>query len=252
MLVFQKDDFDTYTVKVSEVFNKKLKVVFVKTKEIEEVKIIPYTEEAYKNYIQYFLDTFIGFNQENVKIKNQRSLKFSYDKENKILKAKSPQTLRIENKSCGYIVDYNLVDFTAEFNNRITRFYGTSFFKENKNTNKMKLNRIHAFDGSQVHFFRSVFANTVIEDGFIVNQITKFPNPERKSFEPEYTIAITKLLIPESDYTKDTDGKLILHYGYMMQINYKKFYYEIKGKKFCKISCSKSTDFLSSSRWRNF
>lgn len=98
----------------------------------------------------------------------------------------------------------------------------------------MKLNRMNAFEGSQVHFFRSVFNKKTKEEGFVVNQITKFPNPERKSFEPEYKIAITKLLIPESDYTKNDDGKLILDYDYMMQINYKKFYYEIKGKNFVK------------------
>jgi hypothetical protein len=267
-LVFQKDDYETFTISVSQALNKKLKVVLIKAKEIEEIRIIPYTEIAYKNYIRFFLDSFIGNDKENVRIKNQRSLKFSFDKENKILKVKAPQTLIIENKNLGYTIDYNLVEFVADLENNTTRFMGTSFFKETKSNNKVKLNRMNAYDGSQVHFFRSVYENKVADEGFIVNQITKFPNskypteeelqrlkdfaamfkskgtltvPEdileignRKRSEQPYKIAITKTQIPESDYTKKTDGKLFLDYDHMMQINFKKNFYELKKDQFVK------------------
>lgn len=267
-LVFQKDDYQTFTINTSEVLNKTLKVVLLRAKEIEEVVIIPYTEAAYKNYIHFFLDSFIGHDKENVKIKNQRSLKFSFDKENKILKVKAPQTLIIENKNLGYTIDYNLVEFFADFDNNTTRYMGTSFFKESKKSDKVKLNRMNAYDGSQVHFFRSVFLNKVADEGYIVNQITKFPNPKypteeelqllkdfAKTFKPSgnikipedileissrkrnelpYKIGITKTQIPETDYTKKTDGKLFLDYDYMMQINFKKYFYELKKGQFVK------------------
>lgn len=267
-LVFQKDNYETVIVNTSDVLNKKLKVVLIKAKEIEEVVIIPFTETAYKNYIKYFLDSFIGSDQSNVKIKNQRSLKFSYDKTNKILRVKAPQTLIIENKNLGYIIEYNLQDFVGDFENKTTRYTGTSFFKETKNTDKVKLNRMNAYDGSQVHFFRSVFANKVADEGFIVNQITKFPNskypteeelqrlkdftemfkskgtlniPEdildignRKRSEQPYKIGITKTQIPETDYTKKTDNKLFLDYDYMMQINFKRYFYELQKGQFVK------------------
>ncbi len=267
-LVFQKDNYETVIVNTSDVLNKKLKVVLIKAKEIEEVVIIPFTETAYKNYIKYFLDSFIGSDQSNVKIKNQRSLKFSYDKTNKILRVKAPQTLIIENKNLGYIIEYNLQDFVGDFENKTTRYTGTSFFKETKNTDKVKLNRMNAYDGSQVHFFRSVFANKVADEGFIVNQITKFPNskypteeelqrlkdftemfkskgtlniPEdildignRKRNEQPYKIGITKTQIPETDYTKKTDNKLFLDYDYMMQINFKRYFYELQKGQFVK------------------
>lgn len=267
-LVFQKDNYETVIVNTSDVLNKKLKVVLIKAKEIEEVVIIPFTETAYKNYIKYFLDSFIGSDQSNVKIKNQRSLKFSYDKTNKILRVKAPQTLIIENKNLGYIIDYNLQDFVGDFENKTTRYTGTSFFKETKNTDKVKLNRMNAYDGSQVHFFRSVFANKVADEGFIVNQITKFPNSKypteeelqrlkdftemfkskgtlnipkdildignRKRSEQPYKIGITKTQIPETDYTKKTDNKLFLDYDYMMQINFKRYFYELQKGQFVK------------------
>jgi hypothetical protein len=267
-LVFQKDDYETFTVNTSEVLNKTLKVVLIKAKEIEEVRIVPYTETAYKNYINFFLDSFIGYDKENVRIKNQRSLKFSYDKENKILKVKAPQTLIIENKNLGYTIDYNLVEFSANFDENTTQFMGTSFFRETKNNDNVKLNRMNAYDGSQTHFFRSVYENKVADEGFTVNQITKFPNskyptkeelqrlkdfaktlkakgtlnvPEdildigtRKRNEPPYKIAVTKTQIPESDYTKKKDGKLFLDYDYMMQINFKRYFYELKKGQFVK------------------
>jgi len=127
---------------------------------------------------------------------------------------------------------------------------------------------MNAYEGSQVHFFRSVYNNRVSDEGFIVNQITKFPNskypteqelqrlkdfaktlkskgtlnvPEdildignRKRNEPPYKIAVTKTLIPQSDYTKKTDEKLFLDYDYMMQINFKKYFYELKKDQFVK------------------
>ena len=140
--------------------------------------------------------------------------------------------------------------------------------EDNKNTDKVKLNRMNAYDGSQVHFFRSVFANKVADEGFIVNQITKFPNskypteeelqrlkdftemfkskgtlniPEdildignRKRNEQPYKIGITKTQIPETDYTKKTDNKLFLDYDYMMQINFKRYFYELQKGQFVK------------------
>jgi hypothetical protein len=267
-LVFQKDDYETFTINTSEVLNKTLKVVLLKAKGIEEVRIIPFTEAAYKNYILFFLDSFIGYDKENVRIKNQRSLKFSYDKENKILKVKAPQTLIIENKNLGYTINYNLVGFSANFDDNTTRFTGTSFFKETKSNNKVKLNRMNAYDGSQIHFFRSVYENNVADKGYIVNQITKFPNSKhpteeelqrlkdfaktlqpkgtpnipvdildignRKRNEPPFKIAITKTQIPETDYTKKADGKLFLDYDYMMQINFKRYFYELKKGQFVK------------------
>jgi len=267
-LVFQKDDYETFTISVSQVLNKKLKVVLIKAQEIEEIKIIPYTEAAYKNYIYFFLSSFIGNDKENVRIKNQRSLKFSFDKENQILRVKAPQTLIIENKKLGYTIDYNLVEFVADLDNNTTRFLGTSFFKETKNSNAVKLNRMNAYNGSQVHFFRSVYENKVADEGFIVNQITKFPNPKyptdeelqrlkdfaamfkskgtlsvpddivdignRKRNESPYKIAITKTQIPEAEYTKKAAGKLFLDYDHMIQINFKKFYYEVKKDQFIK------------------
>jgi hypothetical protein len=105
-------------------------VIINPVKEIEEVVIIPYTEQAYRDFINYFLDRFIGFDREDIVIKNQRTLKFSYDKKNQFLKVKAPQTLIIENKNLGYNIHYNLINFEADFKNKTNSYLGTSFSKK--------------------------------------------------------------------------------------------------------------------------
>ncbi|PJJ62480.1 carboxypeptidase-like regulatory domain-containing protein [Chryseobacterium geocarposphaerae] len=268
-IIFQKEDYETFATPVSEVLNKKLKVFLLKTNTIEEVTIIPFTEEAYKNHIRYFLNTFIGSDQENVKIKNQRSLKFAYDKKNKILKVKAPKTLIIENKNLGYEIEYNLISFSADFNSNMVNYTGTSFFKETKNSNKVKLNRMNAYDGSMLHFFRSIYNNTISEDKFIVNHVVQIPNPKyptseelnilknfkemartsktllkipeeisdishRKNSQKPYALAITKTMIPDSDYVKRDGKNVLFSFKDMLQVNYSKYYYELKGKQFIK------------------
>jgi len=73
-VVFKKDDYESFTANSSDVMNKNLKVVLLRAKEIEEVVIIPFTETAYKNYIHYFLNNFIGEDKANVKKSHQMPL----------------------------------------------------------------------------------------------------------------------------------------------------------------------------------
>ena len=267
-LVFQKENYETFTTPTSELLNKTLKVVLMKSNTIEEVKIIPYTEEAYKNFIKYFLDTFIGSDKDNVRIKNQKTLKFSYDKKNKILNVKAPKTLIIENKNLGYEIEYNLVNFSADFNVNMFNYSGTSFFREIKNTDRIKLNRMNAYEGSMLHFFRCVFQDTVSKEGFIVNKVIEVPNPKyptedelgklsnfremiknsrdlkipedisdiisRKNKEKPFALAITKLKIPISDYSERNENNVLFSFPDMLQINYVKYFYELKNKQFVK------------------
>ncbi len=175
-LVFQKDTYESKSIAINTLIGKKIKVVLNKFKEIDEIVLIPYTEEAYRTYIRYFLEEFLGFDQENVKIKNQRTLKFSYDKKNKILKVKAPKTLIIINKNLGYEIQYNLISFETDFNNHSVSYAGSSFFKEISQKNIVKENRMDAYSGSLMHFLRSVYQKNTAQEGFIVNHIVKIPN----------------------------------------------------------------------------
>lgn len=247
-----------------------MKVIINPQSEIEEVVIIPYTEQAYKDFINYFLDQFIGFDRDDVKIKNQRMLKFSYDKKNQFLKVKAPQTLVIENKKLGYTIQYNLINFQADFKAKSTSYLGTSFFKENGSKKEFTLNRMNAYKGSMMHFLRSLYHNELEKEGFIVNHARRIPNPEypseaelqrlndhfeivraqknstlpwtdeleeiskRKSKNSEFLMAILKTKMKESEFTRRKGGRLFLNFEDLLQVNYQKYYYEIKKGEFVK------------------
>lgn len=264
-LVFQKEAYETKVESVKSLVGKENDIRLLKFLEIEEVRIIPYTEEAYKSYIGYFLNEFLGMDQENVKLKNPRSLKFSYDKKLKFLKVKAKQPLIIENKKLGYTVQYDLMSFETDFNQRLVSFYGTSFFKEHKASKELQVNRMNAFLGSLQHFIRSVVENKVEAEGFWVNYIIRMLNPKyptaselaelkafqdeaklqknllipqhiidisrKKSGNSEFVQGLTKTKLPESEYTKKVGKDLYLTAKDILQVNYKKFPYSIeKGK----------------------
>lgn len=269
-LIFQKDNYETSIFPLNQAIGKSVKVIINPIKEIEEVVIIPYTEQAYKDFINYFLDKFLGFDREGVTIKNQRTLKFSYDKKNQFLKVKAPQTLIIENKNLGYNIQYNLINFEADFKKKTTSYLGTSFFKETSSKKEIILNRMNAYHGSLMHFFRSLYKNELEKDGFIVNHTKRIPNPkypsevelqklkgyydfvkdqkvmtvklspelqdisDRKFKESQFVLAILKTKIKESDFTKRRDGKLFLDFDDLLMVNYQKHYYEIKKGEFVK------------------
>jgi hypothetical protein len=269
-LIFQKDNYETSIFPLNQAIGKSVKVIINPVKEIEEVVIIPYTEQTYKDFINYFLDKFLGFDREGVAIKNQRTLKFSYDKKNQFLKVKAPQTLIIENKKLGYTIQYNLINFEADFKKKTTSYLGTSFFKENSSKKNIILNRMNAYKGSVMHFLRSLYNQDLEKEGYIVNHARRIKNPfypteaelqklqdhfeitkaqkisnvpwtdeletiaQKKSKNPEFVMAILKTKMKEFDFTERKDGRLFLDFEDLLQVNYQKYYYEIKKGEFVK------------------
>ncbi|MFC4164381.1 hypothetical protein ACFOWU_12005 [Epilithonimonas zeae] len=269
-LIFQKDSYETSIFPLNQAIGKSVKVIINPVKEIKEVVIIPYTEQAYKNFINYFLDKFLGFDREGVTIKNQRTLKFSYDKKNQFLKVKAPQTLIIENKNLGYTLQYNLINFEADFKKKTTSYLGTSFFKENNSKKNTILNRMNAYKGSLMDFLRSLYNNELEQEGFIVNHAKRIKNPSyptdaelqklqdhfeivkaqkisnvpwtdeleaisrKKSKNSEFVMAILKTKMKESDFTKRKDGRLFIDFEDLLMVNYQKYFYEIKKGEFVK------------------
>lgn len=263
-VVFQKDHYDMHTAAAKNLLGKTVKVQLMPLQEIESVEIIPFTEEAYRQNIGYFLAQFVGEDQENVKIRNQRSLKFSYDRKNQFLKVKAPKTLVIENRRLGYQIHYHLMNFQADLRAHTISYYGTSFFTVISNKPQIKINRLNAYNGSLQHFMRSVFARKTASEGFIVNEIRKLDNPKYPSEEelqrfrdfwdlnrnaknitvPEeisdiskrknqgkYILALTRSKLQEADYTIRENGKVFLNWPYILQVNYPKKFSELKHRK---------------------
>ncbi|MBS1571831.1 MAG: carboxypeptidase regulatory-like domain-containing protein [Bacteroidetes bacterium] len=278
-LVFQKENYDVYSIDIAKLATENNNIELKKYKDIEEIVLTPYTEEAYKNFIGYFLNEFIGMDLENVKIKNQKTLKFSYDKANKLLKVKAPKTLIITNHNLGYEIYYDLISFESNFNSKMVLYSGTSYFKETSKKNIAKENRANAYYGSMMHFFRSVYTKTTEQEGYIVNHVIKTPNKNyptneeltklgnfqkevsgaklisipteianisyRKNNEKPYILSVLKAKIPENNYTKWIEGLLYLDFEDILHVNFKKYYFEFKKGELKKTeSFTNTTTFL--------
>lgn len=132
--------------------------------------------------LSVFSQEFIGTSEfsKSCTILNPDVLFFDYDVKSNTLTAEALEPLHIRNKALGYDIFYDLEHFSRE--SKTTRYLGYSYFKELKrNKNRWRKNRLKAYNGSPIHFYKSVLNNTTEEEGFVINQFVREKNPEKPS-----------------------------------------------------------------------
>ena len=100
-------------------------------------------------------------------IENEEDIYFTYNTKTNILEAFADNSLQILNSSLGYKINYQLVKFECKLYpwkskpNGIRSCYyaGLTRFESISNLDKVKKKRDAVYDGSRLHFFRSVAAN---------------------------------------------------------------------------------------------
>lgn len=128
-----------------------------------------------KENIKIFLKNFLGEsdNAKKCKILNLEILDFSTVKT--LLEATTDDFLIIENKSLGYRIKYLLRNFRYNKASKTTSYDGESVFQNLEGSDKEKntwiANRKKAYQGSLMHFLRSLFKNTLIQEGFATHEI---------------------------------------------------------------------------------
>lgn len=134
-----------------------------------------------------FNKEFIGNNEFSkfCTIQNPDVLFFEFDSQNNVLTAEVIEPLHIKNEALGYDIFYDLKHFSIE--KGIIKYLGYSYFKElegGKNKQKKwQKNRLKAYNGSQVHFYKSVLNNSSKKEGFVINQFERKENKDRPSQE---------------------------------------------------------------------
>jgi hypothetical protein len=102
-----------------------------------------------------------------------------------VLEASVSKPIEILNKDLGYIIYYDLIHFELT-PDRIS-YLGYIRYKKIKGSKrkqrKWKKNRLRAYHGSQMHFIRAARNNTLSQEGFVIDQSKRVPNPERPSDE---------------------------------------------------------------------
>jgi hypothetical protein len=148
-------------------------------------EVVIRTDPNREKYINMFKEFFIGRtpNAEKCKILNPAVLDVDYDKDAQTLTVKSSDFLIIENKALGYKLRYMLQFFEYNYKTRIVYYSGLPTFEDLKGSNAKKKNwqtkREIAYHGSTAHFFKSLYAGTSKQNGFIIHKLVKIPNEQR-------------------------------------------------------------------------
>src|SRR5262249_1640128 len=97
----------------------------------------------------------------------------------------------IENRALGYLLEYRLEEFIADYNTKIVGYFGYPFFRELTPKKEDQLRtwiekRRAAYNGSMMHFMRSLYAGRSIAEGFLAEKTEAVPNVERERIKEVY------------------------------------------------------------------
>jgi hypothetical protein len=158
-----------------------------KEKMMQEVSIVSTGEvkEGWKKYGQFFLEEFLGksANRLQCNILNTQELKFFFSKKKNRLKVMSNEPLIIENNALGYTIKYALDSFTHEYNTEVSLYSGNPLFEEKtaasvEEADRWKAARKLAYNGSVLHFMRSIYNGQLEDEGFEIQFLVKVNNAD--------------------------------------------------------------------------
>lgn len=128
-----------------------------------------------KKNIRIFKDVFLGMtsNASSCKIINENDITFNYKTDKDTLIAFASKPLQIENRALGYNITYFLDDFEYDRNNGTLSFKGNIIFNDIKfseviHNQSYEQQRIKAYKGSKMHFFRELWADNLKAAGFTI------------------------------------------------------------------------------------
>lgn len=159
-----------------------------KEKSMDEfvVKATYEVADGLEKYGDFFLENFIGktANSKQCILKNKEALKFFYYRRTKKLKIMATEPLEIVNEALGYTIKYELDSFVHEYDTKISVYTGYPLFQEMESSSIDQLlswnaARKLAYNGSILHFMRSMYQKKLKEEGFEIQYIIFDKNKER-------------------------------------------------------------------------
>ncbi len=140
-------------------------------------------DDDWKYNLSRFKQGFLGRSKlaKECTILNEKDLHFTYNSKNNTLSATAKKPLQIKHSGLGYLISYDLVDFTLK--DKHLFFSGYAQYRNLKKSirKKWKKNRLEAYNGSKMHFLRSLISQKSKSEGFVINQFKRVLNIERPS-----------------------------------------------------------------------
>jgi CarboxypepD_reg-like domain len=156
-----------------------------KPTELAAVTVEPAEKDGWKKWGKFFTDNFVGtgsYSKECI-IANKEALRFRYSRKRNLLTVTAAEPLQIKNKMLGYNIQYQLESFNFDFKKGYLSFLGYSLFQELKQggaKRRQLKNRQLSYNGSMIHFMKSLYANKLLQEGFEVKRLIKTPNREKE------------------------------------------------------------------------
>jgi len=157
-----------------------LEIIYEKLKSIT---VFPDLKDGWEKYGALFRKLLLGrtYYADRCRIKNEDQVHFRLDKNNNVLYAYSDQDLIILNNVLGYEIKYDLENFSYNLENHLVVFGGYSRFNDLSKSNPQKRenwlqNRKMIYCGSEMHFFRALYSNSLDNEDFEVRRLVRSVN----------------------------------------------------------------------------
>jgi len=196
-------------------------------RELETVTVNAAIKNGWEKYGREFIKSFLSYSEFSklCTIENPEVLKFYYDANQNSLKVIARKPLIIQNKALGYKITYWLESFEHNFSTRILSYSGLTYYEDLIRPNKRKaqaarwiLNRESAYEGSVMHFIRSVHAGTLASSGFIVRRLDKVEG-NRKG---RYSNVVDPKILVEADFSDTIENQKIIQFSKYLYVLYDK------------------------------
>lgn len=196
-------------------------------RELETVTVYAAIKNGWEKYGREFIKSFLSYSEFSklCTIENPEVLKFYYDANQNSLKVIARKPLIIQNNALGYKITYWLESFEHNFSTRILSYSGLTYYEDLIRPNKRKaqaarwiLNRETAYEGSVMHFIRSVHAGTLASSGFIVRRLDKVEG-NRKG---RYSNVVDPKILVEADFSDTIENQKIIQFSKYLYVLYDK------------------------------
>lgn len=177
-LIISYTGYQTQTIRVTE--NNKLEILMIKEEKSLGEVILKSTNEVangWEKYGDFFVKNFIGAtpNAAQAVLLNPEVLKFYYYKRSNKLKVLATDVVQIANKALGYNIRYQLDSFVYYYNTNINSYRGFCLYTAMDGNDSLKrvwtMARSKAYYGSKLHFMRSYYDSTLLEDGWTIDML---------------------------------------------------------------------------------
>lgn len=191
-----------------------LKITFQmgkKEQQMRELLILP--NETRLRYLEIFKQTLLGQSPAGLraKIKNLKDVQFASGSNKNEVIAYCDTTLVVDNPELGYVISFDLVDFYFNQNTGESRFFGYTRFvdkdTDGETKRKWAKRRRLAYEGSSMHFFRSIVKRNLKLDGFSMQNVYR----KEMNMQPGSTVTISSSGTSSMDMAVPVTEDSLLH-----------------------------------------